>query len=96
MAYALIIKVISSKRQHTNIYMSGTEKERGEGMGGGGGAACPGGYKRVQAVRPGSVVGGWCYCVMEFGSHERNMCSFQMKKIWRNLDGLPGGEKEAA
>ena len=49
--------------------------------GGGGLTACTGWYKEVQAVRPGSVAGGGCYGVMEFGMSCRikpkgNMCSF--------------------
>ena len=31
------------------------------------GIACTCGYKGVQAVQPGSVAGGGCYGVMEFG-----------------------------
>ena len=41
----------------------GQEQKRGRKEAGVG-TACTGGYKRVQAVRPGSVAGGGCYGVM--------------------------------
>ena len=47
------------KYRPSPVPLSGTGKKRGEGVRGGGGA-CTGGYKRVQAVRPGSVAGGGC------------------------------------
>ena len=52
--------------EHIQNKLSGTGKERGGG-GGREGTTCTGGYKGVQAVRLGSVAGGGCYCVMEFG-----------------------------
>ena len=57
--------------------LSGTGKERG--------------YKGVQAVRLGSVAGGGCYGVMEFGmscgiTPKRNICAFQMKEIGLNFE----------
>ena len=44
------------------------------------------GYKRVQAVRLGSVSGGGCYGVMQIGlSQKGNKCTFQMKEIGRKF-----------
>ena len=64
----------------------------------GGGGACHGVYKRVQAVRPGSVAGGGCYGGMKFDMSrgikpKRKYVRISVNEIGRNLDYTPKGKK---
>ena len=65
------------------VPLSGTGKKGGGGEGVRG-TACSGRYRRVQAVRLGSVTGGGCMMSRRI-KQKRNMCTFQWRKFGANL-----------